>query len=240
LCLTVAWVFVPPRTCIGGRRVISSNGGHYKQLTLVNKVPDTLTFINLLLAAVQLSVGARFEFVILCLQSLARHEHRVKGSGVSPSHLPTLLVNRFGLSTFVLLSTTTLSISSPQEANNVCSLPRSTWLLVEVFFDAQLVCQFLTQLAGGRPSLGSRCVRRPSTVACHARKKDNGVVDLEIRRELLDFWASNKCDGPWNKSRTMIAVLGIDLFARERASKSSLEIGLRVESRPTLPSRIVH
>ncbi|PMD52496.1 uncharacterized protein K444DRAFT_217632 [Hyaloscypha bicolor E] len=61
LCLMVAWVFVAPRTCIGKRRVISSNGGHYKQQTLVSKVPDTLSFINLLLAAVQLSVGAKFE-----------------------------------------------------------------------------------------------------------------------------------------------------------------------------------
>jgi hypothetical protein len=43
----------------------------------------------------------------------------------------------------------------------------------------------------------SRVKMRPETInACHARKKDNGVVDLEIRGELLGFWANDKCDGP--------------------------------------------
>jgi hypothetical protein len=44
-----------------GRKVISSNGGHYKQQTLVSKALDTLSIIELLLAAAQLSVGAKFE-----------------------------------------------------------------------------------------------------------------------------------------------------------------------------------
>jgi hypothetical protein len=39
---------------------------------------------------------SKIRVAVLCLQSLVRHVHRVKG-------LPTLLVNRFGLSIFILL-----------------------------------------------------------------------------------------------------------------------------------------
>jgi hypothetical protein len=92
---------------------------------------------------------SKIRVAVLCLQSLVGSAHRVKGSEVSPSPVNPA-VNRIGPSIFILLSTTTLSISSPQEANGVCSLLQSTWLLIEVFFHAQFVCQFLTQLAGGR------------------------------------------------------------------------------------------
>jgi hypothetical protein len=42
---------------------------------------------------------SKIRVAVLCLQStrsLVRHVHRVKGSGVSPSHLSTLLLNRIG------------------------------------------------------------------------------------------------------------------------------------------------
>ena len=109
---------------------------------------------------------SKIRVAVLCLQSLVGSAHRVKGSGVSPSHLSTL---RIGPSIFILLSTTTLSISSPQEANSVCSLLRSTWLLVEVFFHGQFCLPILDAARWWTRmrTTSSRVKLRPETIDGH-------------------------------------------------------------------------
>jgi hypothetical protein len=166
---------------------------------------------------------------VLCLQSLVRHVHRVKGSGVSPSHLSTLLVNRIGhwsLNLHPSFNDNFVDIQpsrgeQPLLATSINLAARRSLLRCAICLPILDAARWWTRM---RMTI-SRIKICPETIdgPCHARKKDNGVVDLEIRRELLGFWANNKCDGPWNRSRTMIVVLRIDLFAREQSSRLVFE-----------------